>query len=366
MTEFNVKRLNAARSLRGLTKKKLADLCQITTRVLTKYEKQGTAPKSFLRVSAEVLGFPIGFFFSDDLPDISEKTVSFRSAARMPAAVRDAALSAGQLAMILHDWMEREFVLPEVDVPSLSLEMGPEAAAVELRERWGLGELTITNVVHLLESKGVRVFSLAIDSPHVDAFSMWRDGTPFVFLNSFKSSERSRFDACHELAHLVLHRHSAVRGKAVEAEANAFASAFLMPEGSIRTAAYHAPTVEYLIHLKKKWVVSAAALATRIKNLNLITDWQYRSLCIEMSQRGFMRNEPEESPREVSLILSKVFASLRSEGRAMTIAKELDLEPVDLNNLTFGQSFALRSSGRCVSPSEAPKTGRPELRLVTN
>jgi hypothetical protein len=39
-----------------------------------------------------------------------------------------------------------------------------------VRQAWGLGELPIKNMVHLLESKGVRVYSLAIDAVEVDAF----------------------------------------------------------------------------------------------------------------------------------------------------------------------------------------------------
>ena len=42
-------------------------------------------------------------------------------------------------------------------------------------------------MIKLLESKGVRVFSLAENTKNVDAFSCWRNGTPYVFLNTFRS-----------------------------------------------------------------------------------------------------------------------------------------------------------------------------------
>src|SRR3546814_15647567 len=88
-------------------------------------------------------------------------------------------------------------------------------------------------MIKLLESKGVHVFSLAEDTKNVDAFSCWRNGQPFVFLNTFKSAERSRFDAAHELAHLVLHRHGGPQGREAETEANQFASALLMPHAAL-------------------------------------------------------------------------------------------------------------------------------------
>jgi hypothetical protein len=58
------------------------------------------------------------------------------------------------------------------------------------------------------------VFSLALDAAEVDAFSMWRQSTPYVFLNTKKSAEHGRFDAAHELGHLVLHRHGSPRVRA--------------------------------------------------------------------------------------------------------------------------------------------------------
>src|SRR5439155_17007878 len=118
-------------------------------------------------------------------------------------------------------------------LPDLSKEGTPESAAISLRGMWGLGELAVKNIVHLLESRGVRIFSLAIDAREVDAFSMWRGTTPFIFLNTQKSSEHSRYDAAHELGHLVLHRHGEPQGQDAERQANEFASAFLMPLASV-------------------------------------------------------------------------------------------------------------------------------------
>ncbi|WP_261371327.1 ImmA/IrrE family metallo-endopeptidase [Yersinia frederiksenii] len=63
-------------------------------------------------------------------------------------------------------------------------------------------------MVHLIEPKGVKVFSLAENCVEVDAFSFWTNRKPFVLLNTIKTSERSRFDATHQLGHLVLHQRS--------------------------------------------------------------------------------------------------------------------------------------------------------------
>ena len=160
----------------------------------------------FSRVSST--GFPETFFFGDDLEEPALDTASFRSLSKMTARQRDTALGSGAIALLLNQWIESRFSLPSPNLPDLGRDASPESASEAVRREWGLGELPVKNMVHLLEAHGVRVYSLAIDAAEVDAFSMWRQNRPFVFLNT-KSSEHARFDAAHELGHLVLHRHAA-------------------------------------------------------------------------------------------------------------------------------------------------------------
>jgi hypothetical protein len=153
----------------------------------------------------------------------------------MPAKERDSALAAGSFAFLLSDWVDNYFVLPLSYLIDGKEGVEPEAVARALRTYWGLGEKPIKSMVHLLEAKGVSVFSLVENTKTIDAFSLWRRNIPFVFLNTIKTPERSRFDAAHELGHLVLHKHGGPEGgRVVEDQANQFASAFLMPEAEVR------------------------------------------------------------------------------------------------------------------------------------
>jgi len=102
--------------------------------------------------------------------------------------------------------VELRFDLPAPDLPDLRDEE-PEVAASVLRQHWGLGERPI-KIWFIFSNRSVRVYSLAENSVEVDAFALWHSKTPFVFLNTLKSAEHGRFDAAHELGHLVLHRHS--------------------------------------------------------------------------------------------------------------------------------------------------------------
>jgi len=346
---FNPTRLTLARKRRGFTKGELARLIGVDLRSITAYEAGEYPPSedTLARISsASALEFPTDFFYGDDLEEPKADAASFRAMSRMTASQRDMALGEGALALHLNNWLERRFELPKVDLPHLGRERSPEAAAETLRRRWGIGELPINNMVHLLEAKGVRIFSLDVDTREVDAFSMWREVTPFVFLNSYKSSEHSRFDAAHELGHLVLHRHGGPHGRAAEKEADAFASAFLMPRASVLAHAPRFVTWNGLIKLKKIWSTSVAALNYRLHALGLTTDWQYRGMCIEISSRG-RDKEPDECQHETSQILNKVLASLHDDGITRGhIAKELGLAVAELNRMIFGLVMTGIEGGR--------------------
>lgn len=364
-SEFNPARLTLARRRRGLTKTKLAKMLGVEVRSITGYESGEYKPDiDRLDQLSEKLHFPVQFFFGDDLEEISPDIVSFRSMSKMTASQRDSALGAGALALLLEQWIATQFELPRAGLPDLSQEASPEAAADTLRRIWGLGELPIKNMIHTLEAKGIRVFSLSIDTAQVDAFSMWHSETPFVFLNTKKSSEHSRFDAAHELGHLVLHRHAGARGQEAEREANAFASAFLMPRASVLANAPRMATVDQLIRFKVYWTVSVAALAYRLHDVGLVSDWHYRTLCIEIAKRGYRKLEPNEAPRETSQVLAKVFAALREEGvTKCDIAIALNVNTEELDQLVFGLALTSLTSKSQTSAASTPK--RPELQLLS-
>lgn len=341
MLEINPSQITFARVRRRLTKAQLAKELSITSRSIQNYENGTSTPDSeTLDKMAKLLNFPQQFFFIEEMmPTIAEHAASFRSLSKMTDAMKNCALSAGAIAFKINEWMEERFNLPQADLPDLR-DLAPEAAAATLRRMWGLGNAPIPNMVHLLESKGIRVFSLAEEAREVDAFCTWYDCKPFVFLNTMKSAERSRFDAAHELGHLVRDVYSMQHGKVhssdIEREADAFAAAFLMPKESVVTNRPPAFTVNYLIKLKRYWGVSLAALAYRYNSLNQVTEWTYRNLCMEIAKRGYRTNEPEPMERESSQLLSKVLDFLQSQklGRA-EIAKHLCISVDEINALTF-------------------------------
>src|SRR6185436_5328697 len=316
-----------------------------------------------IAVLSQILTFPVEFFHAGDIHEPSVLGVSFRALASMTAAQRDMALANGSLAIELSRWIDEHFQLPAPNIPNMySLE--PEAAAQALRVEWGLGERSIQNMLHLLEANGARVFSLPRDSDSVSAFSFWYGDTPYVFLTTDKSGERGRFDCAHELGHLTLHRNGGPRSRQAEMEADQFASAFLMPQPTVLATAPRSARLSTLIKLKRKWLVSVGALVHRLRALHLLTEWQYRTLWIEISRRGFRKDEPDGIPRETSQVLAKVFNSLRKEGISRgTLAKDLRIEMVDLEALSFILAVSVIPGGAKGDRGANPRN-RSKLRLL--
>jgi Zn-dependent peptidase ImmA (M78 family) len=335
--KFNPSRLGVARKRQKLNKKKLADLIGVDLRTTVRWEQCQTEPTpENLDALVRELHFPKSFFFGEDIDEPISEYASFRSQTSMTAAERDAALAAGQIGFLISDWIAERFDLPKTNFPDLHL-FEPQEAAQMLRQEWGLGQKPISNMIQLLESKGVRVFSLAENTAHVDAYSLWRKGVPYVFLNTFKSAENGRFGAAHELAHLVLHQEGGVTGRLAEEQANHFASAFLMPKGDVVSALPYVHNLNQLITGKKRWRVSVAALNYRVHELNLLTDWKYRGFCIEIMKKGYNKNEPDEIEREKSVVWEKVLRTLWAEKTTPSdIANQLHIPEKELSDLLCG------------------------------
>ena len=357
--EFNPKRLALARMRRRMTGLALAKNTGLAADTIRRLEKGMHAPdnETVDRICL-ALQYPRDFFFVSEVHEIDTDAVSFRSFSKMSARERDAAIAAGVVGIELSNYVERAFELPKIDLIDLSDETNPSIAAASLRQYWRLGEHPIENLVALMETRGVRLFSLSENTASVNAFSFWRDDKPFVFLNNFKTAESSIFDAAHELGHLVMHKNADIRGsRSVEREANDFASSFLMPSNDLRSHLPRFITADDIIRLKTRWRVSAMALARRCYSIERLSEGQYKSICIELGRRDYRTNEPVTVGREKSIVWRKILTHLWT--RKVTkadIAKALHLPLDELEGLIWGLT------GETDVP---PRGASPQIRVVS-
>lgn len=173
-----------------------------------------------------------------------------------------------------------------------------ERAASATRSAWGVHPTEpIPHVVRLLERHGIVVVRSYDVAPKVDAFSVPFPDRSLIVLSAEKMKhDRSRFDASHEVGHLVMHRDlpEEARGtKHVESQAHRFAGAFLMPaDGIIDELPTSHRDVRSLLDLKAKWGASIGALLRRARDLGRMTADGYVSAMKALSARGWRTDEP--------------------------------------------------------------------------
>lgn len=351
--QFNPARLELAMDRRRVTARALSELADVTVVSLSQIKTSKQVPQeATVRRIADALEYPLLFFYGSDVDTLPAEAVSFRSLSSVTQRERNAAIAAGGIAYLVSDWLHSKYQLPQPNLVDAGPERDPATAARALRQAWGLGEKPVSNLIRLLEAKGIRVFSLAENTKNVDAFSCWRNDEPFIFLNTFKTTERSRFDAAHELGHLVLHKHGGSnQGPQAEAEANAFASSFLMPRADIISELPRVQSLRQIIQGKKRWGVSAAALTYRLHKIGLITDWQYRTFNIQL-RSDFGSGEPDSMARETSTLWKMVLEDLWAVRLTRAdIARELQIPHAELENLLFGLTAASdQPPSRIVNP----------------
>ncbi|MFD6269921.1 ImmA/IrrE family metallo-endopeptidase [Nocardia asteroides] len=359
-------RIRIARMRRGLTKVELARKLAVTPGTIARYEA-GEAPSGLSHALGDVLDFPPDYFDRVDAPVFDPAEVRFRAARRATARERDAAVAAGVSGVEIDHWISSRYALPKTSLPSMAGD-DPRTAARLLRGDWGLGTKPLPNLVQLCESRGIRVYTLPPVADSVDAYSMWRSNTPYIFLARRKTPERIRFDLAHEIGHLVLHDNEPCHTAADEKEADAFASEFLIPSASLTEYLSPTPTVDDVLVVREQFKVSAMALVFAAHKSGRISDWIYRQTCIELSTRGFRTAEPGGmSNYEMSRVFPQVLkrSSATRVVTARVIADDLSLPLGDVHALTFGTELRTAQETEVTSKTDRSSlVGRHQLHAV--
>lgn len=339
---FDPQRLRLARQLRRKTRTALAGDVEVSAAAVSQWEGGEARPKpqTLLRLS-NVLGFPIGFFASSgrEIPNLDTDCSFFRSLRKSRQADRDAAMAHAALIAELVEVVERHARLPPIEIPQLPIDVDTDpddidAIAARVRDEWDLDDEPVPNVVRELERHGAIAARLALAEEGVDAFSWPGPRRPIVILGSDKrKKDRSRFDAAHELGHLVMHRdHPEPANRDLEKQAHRFAGAFLLPADRL-AAEWPQGRLRWteLLRLKQRWQMSLAALLYRARDLELISATTYESAIKYMSRAGWRKTEPGDlGPPERPRLLRRAVEALDAEGIALEdLADEAQL-PLDV------------------------------------
>jgi Zn-dependent peptidase ImmA (M78 family)/transcriptional regulator with XRE-family HTH domain len=301
-TLFDPRRLQLAREAAGLRKVALAELVGISAAAISQFEHGATRPSpATLARLALALDMPVEFFEArqDETPVSPVASAFFRSLRSTTQLSRSCACARATLVWEIADVLEAHVHLPDVRLPdNLTVDEDAnreilESAAGAARNHMGVEHGPVPHVVRLMEAHGVLVSRLRTEDRRVSAFSQWVSGRPLVVLGADSDDAgRSRFDAAHELGHLVLHAEPEAGNAILERQADRFAAAFLLPDKQIGGLLPHTFDLRALLALKRTWGVSIAALMYRARELGRMSDSAYRRGVVWMSQEYGRRNEP--------------------------------------------------------------------------
>ncbi|MBN1458763.1 MAG: ImmA/IrrE family metallo-endopeptidase [Armatimonadetes bacterium] len=332
---FNGDRLREARETRGLTAVALSELAGVTPQAISRYEHGDASPsREVTEAFARSLNVPLAFF-TYAARSAKPTTVFYRSMAAATKRARTRAQWKLTWLSDLVDYLGQSVAFPESNLPDLRLPADPlaisnddiESAAEDARRFWSMGvDAPIGNMVALLENNGVIVARQSLGAEELDSLSTFDPGEPraFVILGVDKGTAvRWRYDAAHELGHLVLH--SAVSDRdlvratifnKIEEQAHRFAGAFLMPYAAFSEDVF-ALSLDVLRELKPKWKTSVASMIRRSRHTGLITEETEKRMWINLSRRGWRREEPydETWQPEEPRVLARAIELVLTEGR---------------------------------------------------
>lgn len=308
VVDFDGKRLSLARRLRRLQRTTLAARTGVTAAAITQFERNVNRPtNAVLAELALALGVPADFFRQGrPIEQVPASAAHFRSLRATPAIAREQALAFAEIALAVVDVLEQYVEFPDVADIVEPVDGEPTAEqitriAAGARARLGVHSGPVPHMVRLLEAHGVLVLRLPADIDRkVDAFSTDAGHRPLVLLSPAKDDRaRSRFDAAHELGHLVLHQDVEPGSKVVEGQAHRFASEFLAPTPELEPDLPRRVDWDALLHAKQKWGMSLAALVYRAHASGLWGEHAYRRANQHLAEAGYPEAGalgPPESP----------------------------------------------------------------------
>lgn len=337
---FDPNRLRIARLAAGLRANQLADMVGIHSSAISQYEHGYARPSSTtLAQLALALGVPVRWFATTrPIGAVSEAGAHFRSLRSSSKQERGRAFAQAVIAWDLCRVLDTKVRLPEVDVPSLSPTDTADTdelddIAWEVRQQWAVPDGPVANVVRLLEQHGVVVLRAQLETRRVNAFSYDFGTRPLVMLgDDSDDTARSRFDAAHELGHLVMHSDAEPGDGLLERQAHGFAAGFLLPARLVRAELPARFDLAHLSRLRQTWGTSIAALLYRSRELRVMADATYRRAVTRMSAMGHRTDESafgDLGPPEEPVLLRRAIDLVGQSGVDVDELAELFGLPAD-------------------------------------
>lgn len=297
--------IKIARKLRGMSMDEVIEGMGeygVSKMAISKFERGLTAPSSqTLSAIAQAFKVPVSFFYgeqidmsaiefrykNDCVPSDKQKQAELRIKLKIEECYHMNLL--GRIPNSFDTSLKKTIVRTYADA---------DRAAELFRAKWQLGKQPIHSVYETLAENGFWVIEMNIDDEDlIGASTLIDKRIPVIVINlkANVTSERKRFTALHEAAHLILNIKPAlaVTTQPISGErlCHRFASAMLMPESSLKRRVGEKRdnvTLKELISIRNMFGISIAAAIHRLHDLEIIPEDAYHAWFEDQIQHNIL------------------------------------------------------------------------------
>ena len=325
------KNLKYYRLKKNMTKRALAEACDVTPMAITNYESGKRRPEmEIINKMAEALDVRVVDFLSSRNDNLKFRHGEFR---------KKTVLSKGEQEYVcesVEEYFNRFFTavgffggnpLPEPPKHSrLIISKDFESDAAKLRNRLDLPNSgPVEDIVSLLENKGYLILFLDIDNDAFSGINGFVNGYPYIAVRNSMNVMRKRSTIVHELAHLLFDWNDVDLDE--EKYATAIAGAFLIPEVDLfrELGQRRSHMTKDMTLVCKEYGISTYLLAKRASQVGILTEGAEKDFYIKANKVHWRTEEPEWNIKneETTLFKQLVLRAVNEENLGIQRAAEL-------------------------------------------
>lgn len=331
-------RIKRARAAASLSLRDLAEKAGVSAMAISKYEREQITPSSEALIAlAGALQVRVDYFFRSSEIHLSQ--VEFRKRTKLSG------IDQNRIIADVEDQLERWEALDDIFPPSPDwafrmphkvpekIDSGDdiEAAAIAVREDWGLGTNPIPGLIDTFEEQGIRVITTKFSgNEQFDGLSARAGSHHVIAIGEEWPGDRQRFTLAHELGHLILEGRldESLGNRDIEKACDRFAGAFLAPAVMVyellgKKRRWLDPRELYL--LKHDFGLSMLAWSYRARDLGILDKTTHGKYYSYFRKQGWHKKEPNHQyPSERSgLFEIRIYHALAEDWLGESKAAEL-------------------------------------------